>query len=214
MAENSSSLWMVSPNRMRLSRLLRMSRRDVLLGGMGTVAAGGLVSARAAEPDAHASNVPGQPSLLSVNDPLVKQFLDLSHRLTDRDALDEWIAAALCTNIVQSDAKRKEQLQGMHALLEGGKFASASDFARAAEKHDPAFKDVIHDIMAGWYRGVANGKVVVYRSALMFDITKDAVYPKTYAAGGPFYWTSKPPEVDPPKGQPALSPSKFVVEPT
>lgn len=209
MAENSSSLWMVSPNRMRLSRLLRMSRRDVLLGGMGTIAAGGLVSARASEPDARA-----QAQLLSINDPLVKQFQDLSRRLTDRDTLNEWIGAALCTNIVQSGDKRKEQIQALHALLEGGQFASASDFARAAEKQDPAFKDLIHDIMAGWYRGVANGKVVVYRSALMFDITKDAVYPKTYAAGGPFYWTSKPPEVDPPKGRPALSSSKFVVEPT
>jgi len=55
---------------------------------------------------------------------------------------------------------------------------------------------------------------VVYRTALMFDVTKDAIYPKTYAAGGPFYWTTQPPEVERPMGQPALSASPFVVEPT
>ena len=198
---------MVSPNRMRLNRLLRMSRRDVLLGGLGTVVSGGLLSAHASEPVS-------EPQLLPVTDPLVKQFQELSLRLTDRDVLDERIGAVLCTNIVQSDENRKGQIQALHALLEKGHFASAGDFARAAEKQDKGFKDVIHEFMAGWYRGVANGNVVVYRSALMFDITRDAVYPKTYATGGPFYWTSKPPEVAPPTGRAALSPSKFVVEPT
>lgn len=98
--------------------------------------------------------------------------------------------------------------------MASGSFVSARALASAAEHSDPVFKDVIHEIMTGWYRGVADQKVVVYRSALMFDITKDAVYPKTYAAGGPFYWTQTPPEVAVPTGEPALSPSRFVVEPT
>ncbi|NHN88758.1 sorbitol dehydrogenase [Acetobacter sp. LMG 1627] len=182
-----------------------MSRRDVLLSGMGAALAGS--AAEAGEPDA-------QNGALAATDPLVQQFMVLSQRLTDRDALDARIGAALCMGIVQSGAERKTQLQALHTVLTKEQYASASDFARAAEKQDAALKDVIHEIMTGWYRGVANGKVVVYRSALMFDLTKDAVFPKTYAAGGPFYWTSKPPEVAKPNGLPALSPSKFVVEPT
>ena len=144
----------------------------------------------------------------------VAQFMALSQRLTDRDALDPRIGHALYAGIVQGAPQRHDQIQKLHDLMAGGTFGSAHDLARAAEQADPAFKDLVHAIMTGWYRGVANQKVVVYRSALMFDITKDAIYPKTYAAGGPFYWTQTPPEVAKPTGEPALSPSKFVVEPT
>lgn len=190
-----------SPNAMRLNRLMRMSRRDTLMtgmAGMGVMAAGSVV---AAEP-------------LTGTDPELERFMKLSSRLTDRPSLDPRIGKALYERILQSGPERKAQLSKLTDLLDGGTYENASAFAKAVEQADPALKDVIHDLMTGWYRGVANGKVVVYRSALMFDVTKDAIYPKTYAAGGPFYWTTQPPEVDKPTGAPALSPSKFDVEPT
>ncbi|GBR05759.1 sorbitol dehydrogenase family protein [Acetobacter oeni] len=201
-------LWHVSPNAMRLSRLLRMSRRDTLLAGMSAALAGsiGVAVAQDQQPsDQRSSNTEDLP---------VEEFMALSRRLTDRAELDQRIGDALCAGIVHGNAARAEQIHALHDLLTKGNFASASEFAHAAETQDKAYKDVVHEIMTGWYRGVADGKVVVYRSALMFDITKDAVYPKTYASGGPFYWTAKPPEVAVPTGQPAMSPSKFVVEPT
>ncbi|CEF42581.1 sorbitol dehydrogenase small subunit [Acetobacter senegalensis] len=191
-----------SPNSMRINRMLRMSRRDVLLAGMGAAVAS--VTAQAAEP---------QPAVSSdVTE--AAQFLTLSLRLTDRETLSPAIGSALYARIVQAVPERKAQISQLYTLMRQSHFESAQELAIAAEKAAPAFKDVIHDIMTGWYRGVADQKVVVYRSALMFDITKDAVYPKTYATGGPFYWTSKPPEVPLPTGAPGLSPSKFVVEPT
>jgi len=186
---------------MRLNRLTRMSRRDTLMTGMagvGVLAVGNVV---AAEPATGA-------------DPELERFMKVSTRLTDRASLDPRIGKALYERILQSGPELKAQLSKLATLLESGNYENASAFAKAAEQADPAFKDVIHDIMTGWYRGVADGKVVVYRSALMFDVTKDAIYPKTYAAGGPFYWTTQPPEVDKPTGAPALSPSKFDVEPT
>lgn len=191
-----------SPNGMRMNRMLRMSRRDVLLAGMGAAVVS--VTAHAAEP--LETSAPGVAD--------AAQFLTLSLRLTDRETLSPAIGNALYARIVQAVPERKEQISRLHALLQQKHFESAQALAKAAEQVDPVFKDVIHDIMTGWYRGVAAQKVVVYRSALMFDITKDAVYPKTYATGGPFYWTSKPPEVPLPTGEPGLSPSKFVVEPT
>ncbi|PHY92615.1 sorbitol dehydrogenase [Acetobacter pomorum] len=194
--------WCLSPNAMRLNKLLRMSRRDALLGGIGLSVAGTTGIALADTAPA------------TTNNEDISRFMQVSLRLTDRETLNPQIGAALYANIVHTNADRQEKLNALHALLEREKFTTASTFAHAAEKSDPKLKDVIHEILTGWYRGIADGKVVVYRSALMFDITKDAVYPKTYATGGPFYWTSKPPEVARPKGHPALSASALVIEPT
>ncbi|MFT8718336.1 sorbitol dehydrogenase family protein [Acetobacter sp.] len=192
-----------SPNAIRLRSVLRLSRRDTLMG-----VAAGLALTGSAWADTPATKGSGSLS------PSVDQFMALSAKLTERSSLDPLIGAALLDQLVQTDANRPPQMTALHELMVREQPKTAEDFARAAEKADPAFKDLIHDILAGWYRGVANGRVVVYRSALMFDITKDAVYPKTYAAGGPFYWTTQPPDVPRPTGHPALSPSKLVIEPT
>lgn len=180
-------------------------RRDVLLSGIGALAAwggAGGVPAMAETPPA------------VVEDPGLARFMDVSHCLTDRTELDPAVGAALYANMAQATPERVAQIARLHELKAAKRLVTAAELAKEAEKADKSLKNAIHDIMIGWYRGVAGGKVVVYRSALMFDITKDAIYPKTYAAGGPFYWTSKPPEVARPTGLPALSPSPFVVEPT
>ncbi|MFT9384719.1 MAG: sorbitol dehydrogenase family protein [Acetobacter orientalis] len=194
--------WCATPNAMRLNRLMRMSRRDALMGGLGLSVAGLFSSAQA------------QTAQTAAQSGEVGRFMAVSERLTDRTTLDSRIGTALYVGIVHANPDRQAKIQALATLLENSKPTSAADFARAAEHEDPSLKEVIHDILAGWYRGVADGKVVVYRSALMFDITKDAVYPKTYATGGPFYWVSKPPEVARPTGKPALTPSPFVIEPT
>ncbi|RFD19796.1 sorbitol dehydrogenase [Komagataeibacter melaceti] len=197
---SSTRIHLATPNSMRMAQALRMSRRDMLLGAMGlaTVAVG------------------ANPGLAATvdEDTVAPLFLALSKRLTDRETLNPQISQALYAGIIHAVPERRDQIGKLHALMESGNFSSARALATAAEHADPVFKDVIHEIMTGWYRGVADQKVVVYRSALMFDITSDAIYPKTYAAGGPFYWTKTPPEVAVPTGEPALSPSKFVVEPT
>ncbi|GBQ69680.1 sorbitol dehydrogenase small subunit [Komagataeibacter xylinus NBRC 15237] len=177
-----------------------MSRRDALIGALGAaVVVTGSRQGIAATAE---------------QDTVVPLFMALSQRLTDRDALDPRIGNALYAGIIHAVPERRDQIQKLHDFMAGGSFASAHALAAAAEHQDPAFKAVIQDILTGWYRGLADHKVVVYRSALMFDITKDAIYPKTYATGGPFYWTQTPPEVAVPTGEPALSPSKLVIEPT
>lgn len=176
-------------------------RRDVLLSGLGAMLASGLTSG-----SVHAESATGDPDLV--------RFMEISSCLTDRSYLDAQVGTALYRGIIQANPERTSQLSKLHSMMKAGSLTTSADLAKAAEQADPALKDVIHDIMVGWYRGVADGKVVVYRTALMFDVTKDAIYPKTYAAGGPFYWTTQPPEVERPTGQPALSASPFVVEPT
>ena len=198
--------WRASPNAIKLNQSMRLMRRDVLLSGIGALAAWGGASAVPA-PDVLPPPVP-------VVDPGLSRVMDISHCLTDRTELDPAVGAALYAGIVQAVPERKAQIATLYDLKAKHRLITAAELAKAGEKADKSLKDAIHDIMVGWYRGVAGGKVVVYRTALMFDITKDAIYPKTYAAGGPFYWTSKPPEVARPTGLPALSPSPFVVEPT
>ena len=187
---------------------MRLMRRDVLLSGIGALAAWGGASA---EP-ALEGNTPLAPP--PAVDPGVALFMDVSHCLTDRTELDQAVGAALYAGMVQATPERRAQIATLYELKAKHRLVTAAELAKAAEKADKSLKNAIHDVMIGWYRGVAGGKVVVYRTALMFDITKDAIYPKTYAAGGPFYWTSKPPEVARPTSLPALSPSPFVVEPT
>ncbi len=185
---------------------MSLMRRDVLLSGIGALAAWGGASA---EP-ALGGSAPPVPAV----DPGLARFMAVSHCLTDRTELDTAVGAALYAGMVEATPERRAQVAALYDLQEKHRLITASELAKAGEKADKSLKDAIHDIMIGWYRGVAGGKVVVYRTALMFDITKDAIYPKTYAAGGPFYWTTKPPEVARPTGLPALSPSPFVVEPT
>ncbi|MBV1829216.1 sorbitol dehydrogenase [Komagataeibacter sp. AV436] len=195
-----TSIHRSTPNAIRLNRALRMSRRDALLGAFGAAVV-----------------VTGSRQGLAATaeqDTVVPLFMALSQRLTDRDTLDPRIGTALCAGIIHAVPERRDQIQKLHDFMTGGNFTSAHALAAAAEHQDPVFKAVIQDILTGWYRGLADHKVVVYRSALMFDITKDAIYPKTYATGGPFYWTQTPPEVAVPTGEPALSPSKLVIEPT
>lgn len=198
--------WRASPNAIKLNQSMRLMRRDVLLSGIGALAAWGGASA--------APVLDTVPPPVPAVDPGLAQFMDVSHCLTDRTELDSAVGAALYAGMVQAKPERTAQIATLYDLKAKYRLITAAELAKAAEKADKALKDTIHDIMIGWYRGVAGGKVVVYRTALMFDITKDAIYPKTYAAGGPFYWTTKPPEVARPTGLPALSPSPFVVEPT
>ena len=63
---------------------------------------------------------------------------------------------------------------------------------------DGHVKDSAHQIIFGWYAGVADesptAEVFAYEEALMYQPTKDAVALPTYSFNGPNHWT----DVDPP----------------
>jgi fructose 5-dehydrogenase small subunit len=63
---------------------------------------------------------------------------------------------------------------------------------------DGHVKDSAHQIIFGWYAGVADesptAEVFAYEQALMYQPTKDAVALPTYSFNGPDHWT----DVDPP----------------
>ncbi|MFW7269286.1 sugar dehydrogenase complex small subunit [Gluconacetobacter sp. Hr-1-5] len=178
----------------------QLRRRALLAAGASLLAAASLP-------------LPARSSTLSTTTPEeLQRFMTVSLRLTDRDTLQPLMGRALFDTLLEVNATRRREIGQLYDLLQAGHFASASEFAHAAEQSDPAFKETIHDLMHGWYRGVVGQTVVVYRAAIMFALTQDAVFPKTYATAKPFYWTERPPVVGQPQGQPALSPSQYVAE--
>ncbi|OUJ13802.1 sorbitol dehydrogenase [Acetobacter sp. DsW_063] len=157
--------------------------------------------------------LPAESSTLFVPEPEeLQRFMTVSLRLTDRDTLHPLMGRALYDTLLDANIARRREIGQLYDLLKAGHFASASEFAHAAEQSNPVLKDTIHDLMHGWYRGVVGQTVVVYRAAIMFALTQDAVFSKTYATAKPFYWTERPPVVGQPQGQPALSPSEYVAE--
>lgn len=142
------------------------------------------------------------------------KFIEVSKCLTDRKTLNYATGEALYNALTRSNKSRIHQISMLHKLISDKKIKKASTLARVAEKSNPIFKDVIHEILLGWYRGVADGRVITFGSSLMFELSRDAVFPKTYAQGSPFYWKYQPPEVRVPSVSPSLSPSPLVIEPT
>ncbi|GEB89076.1 hypothetical protein ZMO02_07130 [Zymomonas mobilis subsp. pomaceae] len=114
---------------------------------------------------------------------------------------------ALLKNLIESDEKRLSQIVQMHKILKSKNWESARDFTRAVVQENSQLANVIRDILHGWYRGIVNNKVIVYQSAMMFTLTKNVLYPKTYANGEVFYWASKPPTILPTQTQPVMAPS-------
>lgn len=97
--------WCATPNAMRLNRLVRMSRRDVLLGGLGLSVAG-LLSPAQADTQAPAEK-----------DSEVGRFMAVSQRLTDRDVLDSRIGTALYAGIVHANPTARPRCRrSIHCL--------------------------------------------------------------------------------------------------
>ncbi|MFT8973670.1 sorbitol dehydrogenase family protein [Zymomonas mobilis] len=169
-------------------------RRHILTTGLSVVALS--VTADIA------SNASSSP--LSSAD--VLHFMKLSLCLTDRKTLDPVLGKALFSKLTDNNLKRRTQLDQLLALFNRQTWDNANHFVKEAVKENPDAPPLIRDILHGWYRGIVDNKVVVYRSAMMFSLTRNILYPKTYANGDLFYWTTRPPEVPLPKAQPAMQP--------
>lgn len=159
------------------------SRRSVLLGI--SVA---LFAAACSEQQSTVPRDIGDP----VPDP---GFLKLSKALTGKDDLNEVTAARL------SAAFRRlaPEVHGSFASLARLHEDDPSALLAAAETH--GLKAAALAIVAAWYTGslgkAPRSATVAYRDALMQRPVADAMYPPTYAAGGPGWWTAAPPAVSP-----------------
>ncbi|MFT8736443.1 MAG: sorbitol dehydrogenase family protein [Zymomonas mobilis] len=168
-------------------------RRHILATGLSAVA----ISVTADISSDASSPTAGADSL---------DFMKISLCLTDRKTLDPVLGKALFCRLIGKTPKRQAKFGQLSSIFNSQPWENANHFVTTAVKQNPDLPPLIRDILHGWYRGIVDEKVVVYRSAMMFSLTRNILYPKTYANGDLFYWTSRPPEVPLPKGQPVMKP--------
>ncbi len=122
------------------------------------------------------------------------RFLRLSKALTGHHDLDPRTADRL-------SAAFRGIAPDLHA-----KFAPLANLhekdpmALLAVADDNGLKTAALAIVAAWYTGSLGKEprtaTVAYRDALMQRTVADAMYPPTYASGGPGWWTAPPPAAD------------------
>ena len=134
--------------------------------------------------------VPAVPprSLSPQGDPA---FLRLSQALTGKMDLDPVTAARMADAFGKLYPQMSAQLAGLAKLA-----AHAMEPAALIQMSGEA-KPTALAIVAAWYTGtVGSGTQAVtlaYRDALMQRPADDALWPPTYARGGPGWWTATPP---------------------
>jgi hypothetical protein len=165
------------------------SRRTFLLGtGSGTLlmACGRLFSAEQLT-----------PLLLQGN----AAFIHLSRALTGKMDLDPLTAARMADAFGKLYPQMTAQFSGLAKLA-----IHATDPASLIGASGEA-KPTALAIIAAWYTGTvgtgAQAVTLAYRDALMQRPVADALWPPTYAGGGPGWWTASPPDItSPPANRP------------
>lgn len=159
-----------------------LSRRSFLIGtgsALVLVASG------------RALSLGGSAPVSSAVDPA---FLRLSQVLTGKTDLEPVMAARIADALKTSDpstyARVAELSQLATRVTEPGALLEAAGEAKLAALA----------IVAAWYTGTVGGGAravtVAYRDALMQRPVADALYPATYALGGPAWWVASPPELN------------------
>jgi hypothetical protein len=157
------------------------SRRTFLLGtgsGVLLMAYGRLVSAEQSTPLLPHSNT---------------AFMHLSQVLTGKMDLDPLTAARMADAFGKLYPQMFTQLSGLAKLA-----IHATDPASLISASGEA-KPTALAIIAAWYTGTvgigAQAVTLAYPDALMQRPVADALWPPTYAAGGPGWWTATPPDI-------------------
>lgn len=157
------------------------SRRSVLLGIAVALCAGACTGH-----GPHGSAADSEP-------PPAPQFLKLSQDLTGHADLDPLTAARLA----EAFAIVAPAVHGQFAALSLLKGANPGALLAAAQ--GKGLDSAVLAIVAAWYTGSLGKephvRTVAYREALMQRTVADALFPPTYALGGPGWWTAPPPPV-------------------
>lgn len=136
------------------------------------------------------ASVSGRASLLLTADPA---FLRLSQALTGKADLDPVMAARL------ADAFKTVEPSTYNRFGELSRLALKPIEPAALIEAAGTAKPAALALVAAWYTGtVGTGTravTVAYRDALMQRPVADALFPPTYAKGGPAWWMASTPEI-------------------
>jgi hypothetical protein len=123
------------------------------------------------------------------------RFLTLSKRLTGHPDLDATTSQRLLTLLNAADANFAGGFSALVGLEPQAKDQPALMAAAKAGGQDA----LAHTVVTAWYTGTVGkgptARMVAYADALMYRPVADALYPPTYCAGGPGWWTAEPPPV-------------------
>lgn len=162
------------------------SRRSVLLGIAAALCAGACTGC-------HPPTSEG-----TIEPPPAPQFLKLSQSLTGHSDLDPLTAARLVDAFERLAPTVHDQFAAL-SLLSGD-----SPAALLAAAQTKGLDGAVLAIVAAWYTGSLGKEphsgTVAYRDALMQRPVADALFPPTYAMGGPGWWTAPPPPVQSAQG--------------
>ena len=122
-------------------------------------------------------------------------FLRLSQALTGHADLDPLTAARLSAAFTQVAPEHLARFKPLADLARPGQ--TPNDLLASAQGAGLGLTALI--IVAAWYTGTAGSGpkaiTVAYRDALMQRPVADALFPPTYAIGGPAWWTAETPDV-------------------
>jgi len=122
-------------------------------------------------------------------------FFSLSALLTANSKLNPRTSArtyaALSAHVIEFEKESADlwQFAQAHQIKD-------VDALVAAVAGNAGLSKVLHQIVSVWYLGVvgngAEGKVIAFEQALMFDPVRDAVVVPTYCRAAPGYWVTQP----------------------
>jgi hypothetical protein len=160
-------------------RILTVSRRDTLVGGVVAVLAGGMVAST------HTSL-----AFAAVEPSTRDRFMRMSRLL-----INHQLSPDVGARIVETVASKYRDLPGMleaiNAIAERKQAKVVEDFF--ADIPDGELKDFAHWVILAWYSGCSSEKadatVFAYEEALTFKTTSDVVTVPSYALSGPNRWS-------------------------
>ncbi|MDP5009196.1 MAG: sorbitol dehydrogenase family protein [Glaciimonas sp.] len=171
-----------------------LTRRNLLLLAGGSFA---VMSAPRWLQQATAQNSVTQvlPASGQANNPQQADFLALSALLTANQKLQPQTSARTYAALSAQVPEFEKQASALWQFAQTHKIKEVEALVIAvADK--PELKVVLHTIVSAWYLGQvgggAQGKVIAFDSALMFDPVRDAVVVPTYCRAAPGYWVTQP----------------------
>jgi len=135
------------------------------------------------------------PKTPAANSRQQDDFYALSALLTANSTLNPHTSArsyaALSAHVIEFEKESADLWQ----FAQAHQIKDVEALVAAVASH-VALSKVLHQIVSVWYLGVvgegAEGKVIAFEQALMFDPVRDAVVVPTYCRAAPGYWVTQP----------------------
>ncbi|PUA17927.1 sorbitol dehydrogenase family protein [Glaciimonas sp. PCH181] len=134
------------------------------------------------------------PKIPAADSQQQRDFLALSVLLTARPKLNSRTSARTYAALSAQLVEFEKQSADLWQFAQTQQIKDVDALVAAVESNADLSK-VLHQIVSAWYLGVvgngAQGQVIAFEQALMFDPVRDAVVVPTYCRAAPGYWVKQ-----------------------